>query len=46
MSERFWREEFLPILSIVMSVTSLMMTYISLLDHYQRHGGTGASATR
>lgn len=42
--EKFWREEFPTILSIVMSSLGILMTFISLLDHYQRHRGVGASA--
>ena len=40
MSENFWKKEFLPILSIVMSFTSMMMIYLSLLEKYPGQGKT------
>lgn len=35
-SETFWKKEFLPILSILMSFTSILMIYLSLLEKYSK----------
>ena len=40
MSESFWKKEFLPILSIMMSFTSMMMIYLSLLEKYSKESKT------